>query len=300
LVKEHEAEQRSLKIAIVITVGIMILELLGGYFSNSLSLFSDAWHMFTDASALILCFISSKIALRPPTQDKTFGYYRVEILTALINGLSLLVVVVYIFYESIIRLIFPIEVKGLEMFIVTIIGLFANLLSMTVLEKGMHGLNVKSAFLHVLSDTLSSVGVVGAAIIIYFTQWYFVDPLMSIMVGIIIVYTTGKMLKEVFHILLEGVPSNIRLNDVVKTILSVKGVKEVHDIHIWSITSYVHNLTAHLVVNKEDQHNIDNIMNEIKNRISNEYGITHTTIQIETEDYREVGYVHRTYGDGYS
>ena len=294
--KGHEAEQRSLKIAIVITLGIMILEILGGYFSSSLSLFSDAWHMFTDASALILCFISGKIALKPPTEDKTFGYYRVEILTALINGLSLLVVVSYIFYESITRLIFPVEIKGLEMFIVTIIGLFANLLSMTVLERGMQGLNVKSAFLHVFSDTLSSVGVVGAAIIIYFTKWYFVDPLMSIMVGIIIVYTTSNMLKEVIHILLEGVPSNIKLDNVVKTILSVKGVKEVHDMHIWSVTSYIHNLTAHLVVNKEDQHKVDNIMNEIKNRISDEYDITHTTIQIETEDYHEVGYVHGRYG----
>jgi len=297
LEKEHEAEQRSLKIAIVITVGMMILEMLGGYFSNSLSLFSDAWHMFTDASALILCFISGKIALKSPTLDKTFGYYRVEILSALINGLSLLVVVIYIFYESIMRLIFPIEVKGFEMLIITIIGLFANLISMAVLEKGMHGLNVKSAFLHVLSDTLSSVGVVGAAVIIFFTQWYFIDPLMSIIVGIIIVYTTGKMLKEVVHILLEGVPSSIKLDNVVKTILSVQGVKEVHDIHIWSVTSYIHNLTAHLVVNKEDLSDMNSIMNDIKNRISDEYGITHTTIQIETEDYQEVGNVHRTYGD---
>jgi len=297
LEKEHEAEQRSLKVAISITIGIMILEMLGGYFSNSLSLFSDAWHMFTDASALILCFISGKIALKPPTQDKTFGYYRIEILSALINGLSLLVVVVYIFYESILRLIFPVEVNGFEMLIITIIGLFANLISMVVLEKGMHGLNVKSAFLHVLGDTLSSVGVVGASVIIYFTQWFSVDPLMSIMVGVIILYTTSKMLKEVIHILLEGAPSSIRLDDVVKTILAVEGAKEVHDIHVWSITSYIHNLTAHLVVNRENQHNIDGILNEIKNRISDEYGITHTTIQIETEDYQEVGYIHGAYGD---
>lgn len=297
LEKEHEAEQRSLKVAISITIGIMILEMLGGYFSNSLSLFSDAWHMFTDASALILCFISGKIALKPPTQDKTFGYYRIEILSALINGLSLLVVVVYIFYESILRLIFPVEVNGFEMLIITIIGLFANLISMVVLEKGMHGLNVKSAFLHVLGDTLSSVGVVGASVIIYFTQWFSVDPLMSIMVGVIILYTTSKMLKEVIHILLEGAPSSIRLDDVVKTILAVEGAKEVHDIHVWSITSYIHNLTAHLVVNRENQHDIDGILNEIKNRISDEYGITHTTIQIETEDYQEVGYVHGAYGD---
>jgi len=297
LEKEHEAEQRSLKVAISITIGIMILEMLGGYFSNSLSLFSDAWHMFTDASALILCFISGKIALKPPTQDKTFGYYRIEILSALINGLSLLVVVVYIFYESILRLIFPVEVNGFEMLIITIIGLFANLISMVVLEKGMHGLNVKSAFLHVLGDTLSSVGVVGASVIIYFTQWFSVDPLMSIMVGVIILYTTSKMLKEVIHILLEGAPSSIGLDDVVKTILAVEGAKEVHDIHVWSITSYIHNLTAHLVVNRENQHNIDGILNEIKNRISDEYGITHTTIQIETEDYQEVGYIHGAYGD---
>lgn len=290
--KTHEEEQRSLKIAILITAFIMFLEIAGGFLSNSLSLFSDAWHMFTDTSALILCFIAGEMASKPPTSDKTFGYYRVEVLSALVNGLTLVGAAVYIFYEAGRRLLFPAEVAGFEMLIVTIIGLIANLFAMTILERGMLGLNVRSAFLHVVGDTLSSVGVLIAAVIIFFTGWNIVDPLMSVFVGAIILYGTGRMLREVVHILLEGAPSKINLDEVLDTIRSVPGVKEVHDLHIWSITSYMHNLTAHLVVGNRELENMNEIMNEAKRRIEEKYGIRHTTLQVETEDYEEIGIVH--------
>ena len=290
--RTHEDEQRSLKIAIAITVGIMALEIAGGLISNSLSLFSDALHMFTDASALALCYLAGEMARRPPTADKTFGYYRVEVLSAFVNGVTLVGAAAYIFYEAGRRLLVPAEVEGLGMLIVTVIGLAANLLAMTVLERSMLGLNVRSAFLHILGDALSSVGVLIAAVIIFFTRWYIVDPIMSIAVGVVIIYGTGRMLREVLHILMEGVPSKISLEEVKDTIMSVPGIVEVHDLHIWSITSYMHSLTAHVVVRREEMENLNEILNGVKKEIEERYGIRHTTIQVEAEDYEEIGVVH--------
>lgn len=290
--RSHEKEQRSLKIAIFITAGIMILEIFGGILSNSLSLLSDALHMFTDTSSLSLCFLAGKLCLRPPTSEKTFGYHRVEILSAFINGISLAIVASYIFYEAIMRLIFTAKVEGFGMLTIAAIGLVANLFSMTILSGGMLGLNVKTAFLHVVGDALSSVGVLVAGIIIFFTRWYPIDPIISIAVGLIIVYGTGKILREVLHILLEGVPSKISLNEVVSTIKSTPEVRNVHDVHIWSITSYMHYLSAHLVVKKDDLVNSSKILNDTKEKLEKKYKIRHTTIQVESEDYQEVGEVH--------
>jgi len=290
--RTHEDEQRSLKIAIAITVGIMALEIAGGLISNSLSLFSDALHMFTDASALALCYLAGEMARRPPTADKTFGYYRVEVLSAFVNGVTLVGAAAYIFYEAGRRLLVPAEVEGLGMLIVTVIGLAANLLAMTVLERGMMGLNVRSAFLHILGDALSSVGVLIAAVIIFFTRWYYADPIMSIGVGVIIIYGTGRMLREVLHILMEGVPLKISVEEVKGAMMSVPGVMEVHDLHIWSITSYMHSLTAHVVVRREEMENLNEILNGVKKEIEERYGIRHTTIQVEAEDYEEIGVVH--------
>ncbi len=288
----HKKEQRDLMIAILITGGLVIIEILGGILSNSLALFSDAWHMFTDTSALSLCFLAGKLSLRPPTSDKTFGYYRVEILSAFVNGVTLVLVASYIFYEAIRRLFSPSEVMGFEMLTIAFIGLIVNFVSMTILSKSMLSLNVKAAFLHVLGDTLSSIGVVTAGVIIFFTNWYLVDPIMSIIVGSIIVYGTGRMLREALHILLEGVPSRISLKEVVDTMRSIPGVRSVHDVHIWSITSYIHYLSAHIVLRKEDLSNMDKILNETKERLEKNYQIVHTTLQVEPEDYEEIGEVH--------
>lgn len=283
----------SLKISIAVTTGVLILELVGGILSNSLALISDAWHMFTDASALIMCFLAGELSLKPPDPNRTFGYHRVEILSALANGATLVVLAFYIFYEAIDRLFFPAEVKGLEMLIITIIGLIANIFSMTILSRGMMRLNVKSAFMHVASDTLSSVGVLTAAMIILYTNWYLVDPLVSIAVSLAVMHSTIKMLKEVLQILLEGVPSIINMGDVVTTIKSIPGINDVHDVHIWSITSYMHVLSAHIVVGKGSLNSIGEILNETKQKIDERYGISHTTLQVEPEAYDEVGEVHQ-------
>jgi len=285
-------EQRNLKIAIAITSAIMALEIVGGFVSNSLALISDAWHMFTDLLGLCLCLLAGTMALKPPTSGKTYGYYRVEILSALANGITLVVVASYILYEAYMRILVGAEVKTLEMITIAVIGLIANVLSATVLYERMLNLNVKAAFFHVLGDALSSVGVVAAGIIMFFTHWYLIDSIVSIIVGAVIVFGTGKMLREVLNILLEGTPRGISLGKVIQTIKSIEGIVDIHDVHIWSITSYMHYLSAHLIVRRNELGRIDEILNEVKKALGERYRISHSTLQIEAEGYKEVGEVH--------
>ncbi len=290
----RNVEQRNLGIAILATTIIMGVEVGGGLLYSSLALLSDAWHMLTDLLSLLLCFLAGRMALRPPTLDKTFGYHRVEVLSALANGVSLIIVSLYIFYGAFERILYPHKVEVGGMLIIALIGLVANLVSMTFLSRSIFNINVKSAFIHVVGDALSSVGVVVAGVIMFFTDWYIVDPIVSVVIGAVIVYSTSKMLREVIHILMEGTPSNMRLEDVVKTLRSVPGVVDVHDAHVWSITSYVHYLSAHVVVNRNGYEDTGKTLNGLKDRIKERHGIRHTTIQLETAGYEEVGEVHFT------
>jgi len=287
-------EQRNLKIAIAVTSAIMALEVVGGLVSNSLALISDAWHMFTDLLGLCLCLLAGTMALKPPTSGKTYRYYRVEILSALANGITLVAVASYIFYEAYMRILRGAEVKTLEMITIAAISLAANLLSATVLYERTLNLNAKAAFLHVVGDALSSFGVVAAGVIMFFTHWFLIDSIVSIMVGAVIVFGTGKMLREVLNILLEGTPRGIRLGEVVQTIKSINGIVDIHDLHVWSITSYMHYLSAHLVVRREELGGIDEILNEVKKALAERYRINHSTLQVEAEGYKEVGEVHST------
>jgi cobalt-zinc-cadmium efflux system protein len=290
--ESHGAEQKNLGIAILATSLIMAVEVAGGLLYHSLALLSDAWHMFTDVLSLLLCFLAGIMALRPPTADKTFGYHRVEVLSALANGVTLVGVALYIFYEAFLRILSPHKVEVSGMLIIAFIGLIANVVSMTYLSKSVFNINIKSAFLHIVGDTLSSVGVVIAAIIMLFTGWYVIDPIVSIIVGIAVIYSTLRMLREVTHILMEGTPSKIKLQEVVKTLKTISSVVDVHDVHIWSITSYVHYLSAHVVVNGDGYNDSGRVLNELKEKIKERHGIKHTTIQLETAGYEEVGEVH--------
>jgi cobalt-zinc-cadmium efflux system protein len=290
--ESHRSEQKNLGIAILATTLIMGVEIAGGLLYHSLALLSDAWHMFTDVLSMLLCFLAGMMALKPPTADKTFGYHRVEVLSALANGVTLVVVALYIFYEAFLRILSPHVVEVSGMLIVALIGLIANIVSMTYLSKSIFNINIKSAFLHVVGDTLSSVGVVLAAIIMFFTGWYIIDPIVSIIVGVAIIYGTLRMLREVIHILMEGTPSKIKVAEVIKTLKAVPSVVDVHDAHIWSITSYVHYLSAHVVVDGDGYNESGRVLNELKEKIRERHGINHTTIQLETAGYEEVGEVH--------
>lgn len=283
------AEQKNLLIAIALTSLIMVVEVIGGILSNSLALLSDAWHMFADLMALVLCLIAGRIAIRPATWDKTYGYYRVEILAALINGATLIMVASFIFYEAVTRIFAAEEVHSVEMLIVACIGLVANLISMTVLSRRMLSLNIKAAFLHVLSDALSSVGVIIGALIIYFTGLFIVDSIIGIIIGVVILYGTSRMLRTVIHILLEGTPKHIDPKQVIETIGNIDGVLDVHDLHIWSVTSYVHVLSAHIILDSKTMRNPNDCLNMIKCVLKDNFGISHSTLQLEKEGYQEEG-----------
>lgn len=285
------AEQRNLLIAIGLTSFIMGVELLGGLLSNSLALLSDAWHMFADLTALLLCYMAGRVSIRPPTWSKTYGYYRVEILSALLNGGTLMSVAAFIFYEALKRVFTVEEVHGAPMLAVAAVGFAANLISMTVMSRRMLSLNVKAAFLHVFSDTLSSIGVIAGALIIHYTGFFIVDSIIGVGIALTIMYGAGKMLKTVVNILLEGTPSHIDPKRIVERLMQVNGVLGVHDIHVWSITSYVHVLSAHLVVRGQAMKDANGLLNRVKAILQEEFGISHSTLQLEKEGYREVGQV---------
>ncbi|MEM3044910.1 MAG: cation diffusion facilitator family transporter [Candidatus Bathyarchaeia archaeon] len=283
------AEQRNLAAAMALTSSIMAVEVVGGILSNSLALLSDAWHMFADLTALVLCYMAGRVSMRPATWDKTYGYYRVEVLAALLNGATLVAVALFIFYEAVERLTSTPTVHGGHMLLVASIGLTANLASMTIISRRMLSLNVKAAFLHVLSDALSSMGVIAAAITIYLTGWSIIDPIIGIVIGAVIIYGASRMLGTVVNILLEGTPKHIDPKRLIERLRGIEGILDVHDLHVWSITSYVHVLSAHIVLSEKAMGNRDTLLNDIKRILKDEYGISHSTLQMEGEGYREIG-----------
>jgi len=277
--------KRSLGIALGITITFFFIELFGGIITNSLALTADAWHMLNDASALAFALVAAWLAERPVDLKKTYGYYRTEILAAFLNSIFLWVVAIFIFYEAIQRFQNPPDVGSLEMLIIAIAGLIANCLCAVVLSKSKsENLNIKGAFLHVLSDTLGSVGAICAGLIMYTTGWYQVDPLISMLIGVLIFYSSSKLIRESMNVLLEGVPYGIDVNAVERRIIELEGVKGVHDLHVWCITpTRMCIMSAHVVVGKEADKK--KLLSDLINMLKEEFGIDHTTIQLEEEGY---------------
>lgn len=246
----HRAvERRRLILTMALTGGTMIVEIIGGIFTGSLALVSDAGHMLTHFFALMVSLIAIILAAVPTRPTRSFGLYRVEVLAALFNGVTLLVVIVFIFYEAIDRLIHPVPIKELTMFLVALIGLAVNLASAALLVGvGKEDLNVRSAFLHMLGDTASSVGIVVGAIAIYLTGWFAIDPILSMLIAAVILVWSWHLMRDSVNILLETTPRHINLDEVITTIRSeAPEVVDVHDVHIWEITSQMYSMTAHLV-----------------------------------------------------
>ncbi|MBT7781567.1 MAG: cation transporter [Anaerolineae bacterium] len=285
-------------ISIFVTLLILLAEVIGGYWTGSLALLSDAAHVFMDVFALILSFVALKLSARPADDTHSFGYHRLEVLAALINGLTLVYISFEIFHESWLRWQEPQAIKSVELMIIASIGLIANLFVAFVLgghahshnhddhahgEKGhtheQEDLNVKSAYLHVIGDALASVGVVVAGIIIYFTDWTWIDPLMSVAIGILILFSSWRLLKGSFHILIEGVPEGMSSSEIAEALEKHEGVKEIHDLHVWSICSGHIALSAHAVL--EENAAYGKTMSALKECLLYDYGIEHTTIQFE-------------------
>ncbi len=278
------AGSRPLKIALAIVVVIMVAEVIGGILSNSLALLGDAGHMLVDALALGLALFAMTIARRPATPSKTYGYHRVEIMAALANGTTLVLLALWIFYEAYQRFLDPPLVQTPLMLLVATIGLIANLIGMLLLRKASHGqLNIKAAFWHIVGDTISSVGVIIAAVIISVTGWYVVDPLIAVFIGVIILWGAVRIVRESTDILLEAVPRDIQVDKVIKIIKNIPGVEEVHDMHIWTITSGIHALSTHLIIEDQMVSRSAEIVETVNQDLAQHFDITHTTLQLECE-----------------
>ncbi len=276
--------QRNLLIALFITAAVMVAELIGGLLSNSLALLSDAGHMFMDVLALLLSFFALRFATRPATEKQTFGFYRLEILAALLNGTVLLVLSLFIFYEAYQRFIEPRKIEGFLMLNVAAIGLGANIASALVLRRGSHeSLNVKGAFLHVMGDLLSSVGVILGGTIILFMGWERVDSIISFVIGGIILIGAYKLVMESVNILLESTPKEVDLNEVIDGVKAIEGVRNLHHVHLWTITSGIYALSAHVLIEDQMTSRSSQILEDINRFLRDRFNIDHTTIQFECE-----------------
>ncbi|MEM2082895.1 MAG: cation diffusion facilitator family transporter [Nitrososphaerota archaeon] len=275
---------KALSYALILTFSIMLLEIIGGIFSRSLALISDAGHMLMDSISLLISFIALKISEKKPTESKTYGFYRIEILSAFINGILLAFVAFYIFREAYMRLFEPVSILEIPMLIIATIGLSTNIASALILYKPSHlSLNIKGAFLHVLSDALSSFFVIIGGIIISFTKIYLIDTLLGIGISMLIFNGSYQLLKEAFNILMEGTPKGLKVKDIIDEMVKVKGVKNVHDLHVWSITTNMNALSAHIVLDNIFLEEANKILYEIREVLKNKFNIMHTTLQIECE-----------------
>jgi len=282
--------RKGLLIALGITLFMMIAEIIGGILSNSLALLSDAGHMFTDTLALALSYVAMRFADMPATDKKTYGFYRLEILAALLNGITLVLISLYIIYEAYQRILDPPPVQGTLMLVVAIIGLVANILGALFLVKHHEtNLNIRGAFLHIIGDAVSSVGVIIGGIVILYTGWYLIDPILSILIALGIIFGSYGLVVESVNILLESAPSHINIPSVAAEISQVKGVKEAYHIHVWTITSGVYALSAHVIVDDMPVSGSRQLLHDIQRRLAEHFKILHSTIQFECERCVESG-----------
>lgn len=281
-----------LGIALCITLSFFVVELVGGILTNSLALLADAWHMLNDAFALGLAITAAWLASRPLTAKRTYGYYRAEIIAAFLNGIFLWAVAIFIFYQALQRIQQPAEVESLEMLTIALLGLGANGLSAITLSRSKdQTLNIRGAFLHVFADTLGSIGAISAALIMLFTGWYQADPLISMMIGVLIFYSSGALIRDSLNVLLESVPPNIDVNALERRMAGLKGVKGVHDLHVWCIApTKMCCMSGHVVVEKGTSRK--ELLTTLIEMLREEFGIDHTTIQLEDEGYPKAAEEH--------
>ena len=278
----RHTETQRLKWALIISSVYFFAELTAGFLTNSLALLSDAGHMLSDIGALALSLFAFRVAKRPATHHSTYGYHRVEILAALFNGLTLWLIVGVIFTSAYYRLANPPAVESFGMIVVAVLGLLVNIAAAAILHSGHHhNLNMRGAFLHVMSDAIGSVGAIAAGVIMLATGWYLADPLISMFIGALILYSSWSLIKDSLSVLMQSVPKGIRLDEVRQTIEAVDGVHKVHDLHVWAVTSDIYTLSAHAVV--ENGGDFHQVLNGIEDTLKERFNIEHTTIQLETE-----------------
>jgi cobalt-zinc-cadmium efflux system protein len=283
---EHRPhEQRQLTITLLLTTVAMVIEAIGGWLSGSLALLTDAAHMLTHALSLGVSLLAIRIAQRPTSKSRSYGLYRVEILAALFNGLTMFAVVAVIIAEAIDRMRYPIEIASTEMFLIGLFGLAVNLVCALILGRAYsNDINVRSAFFHMLGDTLSSVGVVAGAIIIYYSSWVILDPLISLGISVVIAVWGFHLVRDAINILLETTPKHISVDHVIHDICAeIDEVHQIHDVHIWEITSNMYTMTAHALTDDLQVSQTHELLDRIQKLLRERFNICHVNIQFECQ-----------------
>ncbi|SET63647.1 cobalt-zinc-cadmium efflux system protein [Oceanobacillus limi] len=283
----HGANKKALMISFIIITSYMVIEAIGGFLTNSLALLSDAGHMLSDSISLGVGLLAFTLGEKVANYSKTYGYKRFEILAAVFNGVTLILISLYIFYEAYERFIEPPEVASTGMLIIASIGLVVNIFVAWILMRGdtEDNLNLRAAFLHVLGDLLGSVGAVSAALLIMFFGWGWADPLASVIVAVLVLISGWRVTKDAVHVLMEGTPKNIDLDVIIDTMENVPGICSIHDLHVWSITSGQNALSCHAVVDGGlSVLECQNILRMIEHELEHK-GIGHVTIQLENDDH---------------
>ncbi|MSQ13769.1 MAG: cation transporter [Dehalococcoidia bacterium] len=303
--------RQSLWIALALTSSFMLAEVVGGLTANSLALLADTGHMVTDAVFIGLALLAIWVATRPASASRTFGFQRTEVLAALLNAISLVLFAVWIFFEAYRRLLQPSEVRGILTLTVGIAGLLVNLGVAWVLKRSAErNLNVEGAFLHVLGDLLGSIGVVAAAILIIAFGWFIADPIFGLLIGVLVLVSSGRLLWKVLHVLMEGTPAGLDVRRICQRLEQVPGVTGVHDIHAWSVTKGYDVLNAHVGADPTTGEEGTQLLQQLRNVVAKEFGIAHVTIQLErpspdgcvesyhiTHDADLAGYSHEANGE---
>jgi len=280
------ASRKRLGIVTLLTAVYMIAEAIGGWWTGSLALFADAGHMLADVAALTLALFAVWFGARPATSGKTFGYYRLEILAAFINGVALVVIALFIFYEAYLRWFAPTPVRSGIMTAIAFGGLATNLFCARLLHSDRHDdLNVRGAWLHIISDSMGSVGAIIAGIIITISGWYAADPLISLFISLLIVWSAWHLIHDATNVLLEGTPAHISLAAVEDAILETEGVSDVHDLHVWTITSGRDALSAHVI--HADTISQSVLLQHLRTKLHDRFGVDHLTLQMETPDFED-------------
>jgi len=273
---------KRLVVSLLLTSTVFLVELVGGFWTHSLALMSDAWHVLADAGALALTWLAFRQARKKSTLQNTYGFHRFEVIAAFINGASLFVVSAWILFEGIQRLWAPPTIRSQEMFIIAVIGMLANLLIALLLNTHAgENLNVKSAFLHVLGDALASLGVIAGGLLMMCFKWYIADPVISIAISIMLLRSAYKVIREALHILMEGTPARVQVEKIIELLHQIPEIKNVHDVHVWSISSGIPSLTMHAIV--EATADYQHVLNKCNRLLAQHFAIFHSTIQLEQE-----------------
>lgn len=278
--------KKNLAIVFGLTTFYLAVEVVGGFWTGSLALLADAGHMLTDVAGVGLALLAIWFAEKPATPDRTYGYYRFEILAALCNAVVLIVISLYILYEAYQRFRNPPEVQSTGMLGVAAVGLVVNLIGMYILRAGSSdSLNMKGAYFEVLSDMLTSIGVIIAGVIMLTTGWYYADPLISAGIGLFILPRTWSLLKDAVGVLIEGTPADVDLAKLRASLETIEGVAGIHDLHVWSLTSGMNALSVHTVLENDNEH--DAVMMRVHDFVTKNFKISHVTVQTECRGYSE-------------